>query len=58
MKSFHFVFITGLLLTLGGAGGIEHSVTDAELTGSLLISVIGLAIMYCGSLMLRKNNGF
>lgn len=58
MKSFYFVFITGLLLTLGGVGGIEHSVTDAELTSSLLISVVGLAIMYCGSLMLQKNNEF
>jgi hypothetical protein len=56
MKAFSFVFITGLLLTLGGVGGVENSVTDAELTSSLLVSCVGLGIVYCSSLMLRKNN--
>jgi hypothetical protein len=57
MKAYFFVFITGLLLTLGGVGGIENSVTSAELTSSLLVSCVGLAIVYCSSLMLRNQTG-
>jgi uncharacterized membrane protein len=57
MKAYFFVFITGLLLTLGGVGGIENSVTNAELTSSLIVACVGLAIVYCSSLMLRNQTG-
>jgi hypothetical protein len=49
-----FVFISGLLLTLGAAGGIEASVDNEQLTGSLLLAVIGLLGMYAGTLGFRN----
>lgn len=49
-----FVFVVGLLVTLLGAGGVEHSVADAELTSALLVAVVGLATMYCGTLMINR----
>jgi hypothetical protein len=52
-----FVFITGLLLTLGGVGGIEHSITDSELLSGVIASAVGLGIMYCGVLMLQRAPG-
>lgn len=44
----------GLLLTMFGVGGVENSITDTELFSSLAVSVVGLAIMYCGTLALRR----
>ena len=49
-----FVFIAGLLLTLGAAGGVEHSVDNEQLTGSLMLAVIGLLGMYAGTLGFRN----
>ena len=49
-----FVFIAGLLLTFGAVGGIEASVDNEQLTGSLLLAVIGLLGMYAGTLGLRN----
>jgi len=53
-KQAMFVFIAGLLLTLGAAGGVEHSVDNEQLTGSLLLAVIGLLGMYAGTLGFRN----
>jgi hypothetical protein len=53
MNSAMFLFITGLLLTLGGVGGIEQSITDMELVQGLIISAVGLAVMYCGTMMMK-----
>ena len=36
----------GFLLTAFGVGGIEQSITDAELFGAMVVSCVGLAIMY------------
>lgn len=44
----------GLLLTMFGVGGVENSITDTELFSSLAVSVVGLGIMYCGTLALRR----
>ena len=49
-----FVFISGLLLTFGAVGGVEASVDSEQLTGSLLLAVIGLLGMYAGTLGFRN----
>lgn len=51
MNSAAFVFITGLITTLAGAGGIEHS---ADLISAAIITATGLSIMYAGTVMLRR----
>ena len=53
-KTAMFVVITGLLITLGGVGGIEQSLTDAALLDSMIVSIVGLLTMYCGVLGLRN----
>jgi hypothetical protein len=53
-KGAMFVFMAGLLLTLGAVGGVENSVDNEQLTGSLLLAVIGLLAMYAGTLGLRN----
>lgn len=50
------VFFAGLLLTLGAVGGVEVSVDAEQLTGSLLLAVIGLLAMYAGTLGFRNAN--
>ena len=37
----------GFLLTLGGVGGIENSITNSELVGAMVVACTGLAVMYC-----------
>jgi hypothetical protein len=48
------VFVAGLILTLGGVGGVENSMDNEQLIGSLLIAVLGLLAMYAGTLGLRN----
>jgi xanthine/uracil/vitamin C permease (AzgA family) len=48
-----FVFIVGLLITLGAVGGIEQSVTNTDLMSSMVIAIVGLLGMYCGMLGLK-----
>ena len=48
-----FVFITGLLVTFGAVGGIEQSVTDTDLLSSMVVAIVGLAVMYCGMLAIK-----
>jgi uncharacterized membrane protein len=57
MNAGMFLFITGLLLTMAGVGGIEHSITNDELISGLLASAVGLGIMYCGVLWLQREPG-
>jgi len=47
------ITMLGLLITMGGVGGIEQSVTNEALVGSLLVSVVGIMTMYCGTIALR-----
>jgi hypothetical protein len=51
MNSAAFVFIVGLITTLAGVGGIEHS---ADLISALIVTATGLSIMYAGTAMLRR----
>ena len=55
-KSAMFVFIVGLLMTFGAVGGIEVSVSNTELMSSMLVAIVGLLTMYCGSLGLRNTS--
>ena len=48
-----FLFITGLVLVMFGVGGVEQSLDDAGLMSGLAVSVVGLLIMWCGTLGLR-----
>ena len=57
MNAGMFLFITGLILTMAGVGGIEHSITDEELLSGVLASAVGLGIMYCGVLWLQREPG-
>lgn len=57
-RSQFFLIITGLLLTMLGVGGVENSLTDGELIQSVLVSAVGLALMWCATLANRiSNNG-
>ena len=55
-KSAMFVFIVGLLMTFGAVGGIEVSVTNEDMMSSMLVAIVGLLTMYCGSLGLRNTS--
>jgi sulfite exporter TauE/SafE len=57
-RSAIYLIVVGLLLALGGTGGVEHSVTDAELLQSLLVAVMGALVMWCGTLGLRNSKYF
>jgi hypothetical protein len=48
--------ITGMILTMFGVGGVENSITNTELLGALAVSVVGLLIMYCGTLAIRVSD--
>ena len=47
--------ILGFLLTAFGVGGIEQSISNSELMGSMLVSITGLCIMYCAVIALRVS---
>jgi hypothetical protein len=57
-KGAMFVFIAGLILTLGGLGGVEHSVSNDDLVGSMLLAILGLLAMYAGTLGFRNAHYF
>jgi len=46
----------GFLMTAFGVGGIEQSINDSELFGAMLVSVTGLAIMYCAVSALKVSD--
>ncbi len=52
-RAFFFVAM-GLVLTLLGVGGIEHSVTDTELLQSLAVSGLGLLFMWIATVILKQ----
>ena len=49
------VCATGLITTMFGVGGIEHSLTDTALLQSIGVSLTGLGIMFCSTLMMRQQ---
>ena len=57
-KGAMFVFITGLLMTMGAVGGIEVSETNTDLMSSMVIAIVGLLTMYCGMLGLNRAHLF
>jgi hypothetical protein len=46
-----FMIAVGFLLTFGAVGGIEN---DAPLLDGMLIALVGLGIMGCGVLALKR----
>ena len=57
-KSALFVFIVGLLMTMGAVGGIEVSVTNEDMMSSMVIAILGLLTMFCGTLGLNRAHMF
>jgi hypothetical protein len=55
-KAAMFVFFAGLILTFGAVGGIENSIDNEQLLGSMLLAILGLLAMYAGTLGLRNAN--
>jgi hypothetical protein len=53
MNSATFLMITGLLLTMGGVGGIENSISDSDLATASVVSLLGCAVMWCGVRMMQ-----
>lgn len=47
------LFIFGLVLTMFGVGGVENSITDAELLSAVAVSALGLGLMWVGTLGVR-----
>lgn len=56
MTKTFFLFFTGLITTAFGVGGVENSITDTELLQSLAVSVTGLGIVYCSTLMMQQES--
>jgi hypothetical protein len=57
-KSAMFLVITGLIITMFGAGGIENSIETVNLLQSIAVAIVGLAVMGCGALAIRvQQNG-
>ena len=50
------VFFLGLIVTMFGVGGVENSILDSELMLSVLVSAVGLAIMYCATLAMKVSD--
>ena len=49
----NFLLVVGFLITFAGVGGIEVSQNDTELFGSMIVSIVGLLMTYCGLLATR-----
>lgn len=49
-----FVFTVGLLMTFGGVGGIETSTDDAGLISGVIVSGVGLLVMWVGTLAMKR----
>lgn len=54
--SANFLLIVGFLMTLGGVGGVEQSLDNPTLITALVVSILGLAIVWCG-ITAHKING-
>ena len=55
MKTFeiNFLLVVGFLMTMGGVGTIEISQTDMEMMSGLVVSILGLSVLYCGLLAME-----
>lgn len=52
MKAAAFTLFTGLVLTLGGVGGIEH---NEDITSAAIVTAVGLLAMWVGTKMIPKE---
>ena len=50
------LFFVGLIVTMFGVGGVENSIADSELLLSVLVSAVGLGIMYCATQALKVSD--
>jgi uncharacterized membrane protein len=50
-----FMIITGLVTTMAGVGGIEQSITNSALASGLIVALTGCGIMYCATLMIKRE---
>lgn len=48
-----FCFTVGLLMTVGGVGSIELSMDTATLATGVLVSGVGLLVMWVGTLGMK-----
>ncbi len=55
MTKIFFMFFLGLITTMFGVGGVEHSFTDTELLQSIAVSLTGLGILWCATLMMQQD---
>jgi len=46
-------FTVGFLMTLGGVGSVEQSMDTAGLITGVVVAVVGLMVMGCGTLAMR-----
>lgn len=49
------MFTLGLLICFGGAGGVEHSPDTLSLLASVVVSGLGLVIMWLGTVALKAD---
>jgi hypothetical protein len=57
-KSAMFLVVTGLVIAMFGAGGIENSIQTVDLLQSIAVAIVGLAVMGCGVLAIKvAQNG-
>ena len=50
-----FMMFTGIVVTMLGLGGVEASITNAELLQGVAVSVVGLMIMAVTVLMINRE---
>jgi hypothetical protein len=50
------ITMLGLLITFGGVGTIENDISSDGLMTGMLVSIVGLLMMYCGVLALRVSD--
>ena len=50
------IFIFGLLLTAGGAGGVEQSLNNLDLLKGVAVACVGLCLMFTAVPYLQENN--
>ena len=57
-KQAMFVLIVGFIMTLGAVGGIEVSTTNEDMMSSMVIAIVGLLTMFCGTLGMNRAHMF
>ena len=54
-RSSMFLVFVGILLAMAGVGGVENAMTDMALVQSTLVSLVGMLLMWCGTLGIQQN---